>query len=150
MAVSLQDFHTLCHANGIARESYETIAGYYSHSLADVALERTDRPERIALAYVDCDLYSSTQDVLRFLCPRLRHGMIIAFDDYFCWSSGQAAGERRAEGELRAARPELVFEPFLQFGWHGMSFVVLDAASVTADPAAVARLQASAPVAAAP
>ncbi|NCQ35263.1 hypothetical protein GW813_09385 [bacterium] len=141
MAISLRDFHAICRANHISPDDYEIIEGYYERTLADASPERADRPRSIALAYVDCDLYSSTQDVLRFLVPRLRHGMIIAFDDYFCWSADEAAGERRAMLELCAARPDLVLDPFLQFGWHGMSFVVQNAASLATDAAAVARLR---------
>jgi hypothetical protein len=57
--------------------------------------------------------------VLEFLLPRLKNGMIIAFDDYFCWSATQLSGERRAQLEFfsRHSRWELV--PFVQFGWHG-------------------------------
>ena len=53
-------------------------------------------PTDIALAYIDCDLYSSTMPVLEFLLPRLKNGMIIAFDDYFCWSATQLS--ERAQG----------------------------------------------------
>jgi hypothetical protein len=42
----------------------------------------------VALACVDCDI---------------KHGMIVAFDDYFCWSSTQISGERRAFVEFVAA-----------------------------------------------
>jgi O-methyltransferase len=57
----------------------------------------------VALACVDCDMYSSTRTVLSFLESRLKHGMIVAFDDYFCWSSTQISGERRAFVEFVAA-----------------------------------------------
>ena len=83
-----------------------------------------DHPANIALAYVDCDLYSSTMSVLEFLEPRLKHGMIVAFDDYFCWSSGQLSGERRAMLEVFDAHARWHLEPYVQFGWHGQSFVV--------------------------
>jgi hypothetical protein len=59
-------------------------------------------PTDIALAYVDSDLYSSTRTVLEFLRPRLKHGMVVAFDDYFCWSATQPSGERKALEEYRA------------------------------------------------
>jgi hypothetical protein len=48
-------------------------------------------------------MYSSTRTVLSFLESRLKHGMIVAFDDYFCWSSTQISGERRAFVEFVAA-----------------------------------------------
>jgi hypothetical protein len=62
----------------------------------------------------------------KFLLPRLKHGMIIAFDDYFCWSATQLSGERRAQLEFFSRDPRWELVPFIQFGWHGQSFVVED------------------------
>jgi hypothetical protein len=87
-------------------------------------LAESDQPVNISLAYVDCDLYSSTKAVLNFLRPRLKHGMIIAFDDYFCWSDTQSAGEKRALLEFLNENENWIFTPYLTFGWHGNSFVV--------------------------
>ena len=75
----------------------------------------TDRPANIALAFIDCDMYSSTRSVLGFLMPRLKHGMIIAFDDYFCWiRRPQPSGERRAMldffGDHAAVEPAALHE----------------------------------------
>jgi O-methyltransferase len=94
MATSLDAFHRICASKGIPKEAYKTVQGFYEHSLTKLSPD--DEPRNIALAYVDCDLYSSTKTVLQFLEPRLKHGMIVAFDDYFCWSPSQIAGERRA------------------------------------------------------
>ena len=57
------------------------------------------------MAYIDCNLYSSTVTVLEFLAPRLKHGMIVAFDDYFCWSPTQVSGERFALHEFTRITP---------------------------------------------
>jgi hypothetical protein len=85
-----------------------------------------DAPINIALAYIDCDLYSSTKVVLQFLMPRLKHGMIIAFDDYFCWSTTQISGERMAMIESFSNNSQWELVPYIPFGWHGQSFVVED------------------------
>jgi hypothetical protein len=50
--------------------------------------------------------------------------MIVAFDDYFCWSATQMAGERRAMLELVAADRTWEWVPYVQYGWHGQSFVI--------------------------
>jgi hypothetical protein len=132
MATSEADFHRLCTAAGIAPEEYTTVAGFYDVTLRDDAPGH--RPDRIALAYVDCDLYSSTIDVLRFLVPRLRHGMILAFDDYYCYAADAAPGERTAAAEVFAALPQWRLVPYQQFGWHGMSFVLERTDLVPTDP----------------
>jgi hypothetical protein len=122
MEITLEDFHAACARHGIPRDRYTAVPGYYHESLAAMAPE--DEPRNIALAYVDCDLYSSTKAVLEFLRPRLKHGMIVAFDDYFCWSATQMAGERRAMLELVAADRTWEWVPYVQYGWHGQSFVI--------------------------
>ena len=98
------------------------VPGFYDESLP--ALGRDGGPQDICLAYIDCDMYTSTKTVLEFLAPRLKHGMIIAFDDYYCWSATQPSGERLA---MRHAFPddgpwELVPVPDDWLG--GASFVV--------------------------
>ena len=83
-------------------------------------------PNDISLAYIDCDLYSSTKDVLDFLVPRLKHGMIIAFDDYFMYSDKQLSGNRQAMLECFKNNQNFQLIKYLQFGTVGQSFIVED------------------------
>ena len=122
MSTALDQFHKLCSSRGIPRKAYHVVPGFYDKTLA--AISETEEPTNIALAYVDCDLYSSTKDVLEYLLPRLKHGMIIAFDDYFCWSATKISGERMAMLELFSETSEWNLVPYMQFGWGGLSFVV--------------------------
>lgn len=124
MSTSLDQFHELCATRGVPRGGYHVVPGFYDHTLRETSDK--ELPENIALAYVDCDLYSSTRDVLEFLMPRLKHGMIIAFDDYFCWSANQISGERMAMLELFAESRDWNLVPYMQFGWHGFSFIIED------------------------
>lgn len=126
MATSADDFRALCRRRGIPDGAYRTVAGYYEETLAGKAVDDPGLPRDIALAYVDCDLHSSTRTVLEFLRPRLKHGMIIAFDDYFCFSDKTVSGERLASLEVFDADSPWALLPFVQFGWHGMSFIVED------------------------
>ena len=64
--------------------------------------------------------------MLEFLAPRLKHGMVIAFDDYYCWSALHRYGERQAMLECFGAQDCWELLPCIQFGWHGQSFVVED------------------------
>jgi O-methyltransferase len=122
MATSLEEFHTLCAQRGIPRDRYTVVPGFYEETLA--AMSPEDEPRNIALAYVDCDLYSSTRTVLDFLRPRLKHGMIVAFDDYFCWSATQPSGERRAYRDFVTEDTRWEWVPYVQYGWAGQSFVI--------------------------
>jgi hypothetical protein len=59
-----------------------------------------------------------------FLAPRLKHGMLIAFDDYFCWSTTQVSGERQAFLEFEATQPGWRFLRYRDYGWAGCSYLV--------------------------
>jgi O-methyltransferase len=121
-AMDEESFHRVCDANGIPRDAYTAVPGYYEESLGAAA--PSDAPNDIALAYIDCDMYSSARSVLEYLRPRLKHGMILAFDDYFCFSSERVAGEKLAFEELVAGETAWRFERYRDIGWAGASFVV--------------------------
>jgi hypothetical protein len=122
LSTSVDRFHRICANNGIARDAYTIVPGFFDQTLQ--GLSASDKPINVALAYIDCDLYSSTKTVLDFLQPRLKHGMIIAFDDYFCWSDSNSSGERLAMLEFLSLHREWNFLPYKSFGWHGQSFIV--------------------------
>ncbi|HWJ31688.1 MAG TPA: TylF/MycF/NovP-related O-methyltransferase [Gaiellaceae bacterium] len=122
MATNVEEFHAICAANGVPRDAYEIVPGFYEDTLPQRLL--SDPPVNIALAYVDCDLYTSTKTVLEFLRPRLKHGMIVAFDDYFCWSPTQGSGERTAWREHVANDETWEWVPYVQYGWSGQSYVL--------------------------
>jgi hypothetical protein len=123
MATSLAKFQQICRRAGMReRDDYRTVAGFYRDSLGSAA----ELPADIALAYVDCDLHSSTRDVLQFLKPRLKHGMVLAFDDWHCIAPDAISGERAAFLEFQREENRFHFLPFLPIGWHGTSFVVED------------------------
>ncbi len=115
-------FHAACERLGVPRDAYTAVEGYYNETLPP--LGPNGAPADVALAYIDCDLYSSTVTVLEFLEPRLKHGMIVAFDDWFCWSPTEVSGERAALGEFLADHPEWTFSRYKDIHWSGVSFVV--------------------------
>jgi len=124
MATPIDEFHQLCKIRGINEKRYHLVPGFFNESLPP--LHDTGEPRNICLAYIDCDLYSSTMDVLTFLLPRLKHGMIIAFDDYHCWSEAQVSGERMAMLEVFSNSDRWHLLPYVNIGWHGASFIVED------------------------
>jgi len=97
------------------------VEGFYDESLAE-----PDRIplERVAIAWVDCDLYSSTVPVLDYLTPRLADGAIILFDDWFCFRGDPTKGEQRACGEWLERNPGISLIPWRQFRWAGQAFIV--------------------------
>lgn len=122
MHTSIDDFHKICQSRGVPKDAYTATEGFFSESLAKFGPD--EGPTEIALAFIDCDLYSSTMDVLDFLGPRIKHGTVLAFDDYFCWSETQPAGEMAAMLEYFKDKSQWELVPYLQFGWHGLAFIV--------------------------
>jgi O-methyltransferase len=123
MSMDREQFIQILDFHGIDPKDYTIIEGYYSDTLP--ASNSQNICKDIAVAYIDCDMYESTRQVLEFLESRLKHGMIIALDDYYCWWANGVSGERIAFLELeRKVRSEFNFLPLYNFGWHGQSFVV--------------------------
>jgi O-methyltransferase len=118
----LAQFHAACDVRGIRRDAYTTVPGYFDATMA--AIGPDGPPMDIALAYIDCNMYSSTVTAFEFLAPRLKHGMIVAFDDYHLWTDKEVSGERAALHEFLQAHPEWTFQPFKEVHYAGVSFVV--------------------------
>ncbi len=117
-AVTEAEFRSICTSMGIPETDLRLVPGWFSESLR----QTESLPGKVAFAYVDCDLYSSTKDVLRYLRHTLVPGSILAFDDWFCWSPEGVSGEYRAFEEFRSEASELTFFPYRSIGWHGFSF----------------------------
>lgn len=118
----VENFYAACDAHGVPRDAYTAVEGYYDAVLP--TLSGADAPDDIACAYLDCNMYTSTVTVLEFLEPRLKHGMILAFDDYWHWSPRNVSGERSAFHEFRERNPQWHFERYHDVHRCGVSFVV--------------------------
>jgi hypothetical protein len=121
LVTSLEDFRRLCGEYGIPPGAYTAVPGFYADSLATAS-----EPAEVALAHVDCDLYTSAVEVMDWLAPRMRNGMIVAFDDYFCASADQLAGERRALIEFQREHERWRWVPYSQYWWAAQSFLIED------------------------
>jgi len=125
MSTGLQEFNNICKQRKIPKDDYNVVPGFYEDTIGNPE-QLKGMCEDVALAYIDCDLYSSTKVVLNFLSSRMKNGMIIAFDDYYCFSAKFISGERKAFLEFMSSDHRFNFSPYVQFGWHGMSFIVED------------------------
>ncbi len=104
-------------------EDVRVVPGWFSDSLVPGnPLLKDLKP--VAIAWVDCDLYESTQPVLEFLTSRLQDGSLIYFDDWFCFKGRPDCGEQRACAEWLQKNPHIQLMPYAKFGWHGQSFIV--------------------------
>lgn len=75
------------------------VAGLFSETLPTFPF-----PSNIGLVHIDCDLYSSTAEVLRWAGPHLRPGCFIVFDEFHGYP-GCEAHEQRAWAEWVVNNP---------------------------------------------
>ena len=78
--------------------------GLFSETLGPFFESRGDTAF-VAYANIDCDLYTSTLDILEGLHGRVVPGTVLVFDEYICYSSWR-------QDEFRAWR-----ECCKRFGW---------------------------------
>ena len=98
------------------------VEGFYEESLDPK--NGHDGPERVAIAWIDCDLYESTVPVLEFLTNRLVEGSVICFDDWYSYNGRPDRGEPRACTEWLARHREIRLVEYMNFHWAGKSFLV--------------------------
>lgn len=126
-AVSEEDFRAVVEGAGMPKHRLFTFKGFYADTLPKIQVfadrknsgtfhttmpgdTRTLRDATIV--YIDCDLYSSAAEALKFIGPRLQKGTLIAFDDWNCYLADPDKGERKAWREFTAANTRMKFEPF--------------------------------------
>jgi O-methyltransferase len=99
------------------------IKGFYDDTLTTTVKEALGI-KKVAVALIDCDLYSSTVPVLNFLDGAFQDGSVLLFDDWNTYHASDQHGQRRAFREYLTEHPEWMAEPFIAFGWHGQAFVM--------------------------
>lgn len=97
--------------------------GFYSETLTPDLRERLSL-RKIAVALIDCDLYSSTVDVLNFIEPLLQDRCVVIMDDWNAFDSANDRGQRRALGEFQQRQPAWKFRPIFSYGDYGQTFQV--------------------------
>jgi len=74
-------------------DDIEIVEGWFEDVLKD-------RPiGKVAAAFIDCDLYSSTVTVLDYIAPGIQDGTIIMFDEWFAHRGDPNKGEQKAFNE---------------------------------------------------
>jgi len=100
-----------------------TVKGWFNETLAP---ERAAAHgiDKVAVAWIDCDLYESTVSVLDYLASRMTVGTVLAFDDWHCYRNHPDFGQQRACREWLERNPAISLNELFSFGWNGMVFTV--------------------------
>ncbi len=105
----------------IPAEQVHIVEGFFDQTLTQEAGAAVDP---VAIAWVDCDLYSSTVPVLDYLTPRLSQGAVLLFDDWFCFKGDAEKGEAKACAEWLERNPQISLVPWRQYNWASQAFLV--------------------------
>jgi len=122
-ACSEAELRNILRRHGFSEREYGLIPGFYKESLNDSVHARL-QGRKAAVVYIDCDLYSSTVEVLAFVHRYLQNGTIACFDDFYNYKGAPDQGEQKALSEFQVAHPELQFLPYLDYAPLGKSFIV--------------------------
>ena len=107
MAYSQDSFVSTMDKEGLPREAYELIKGYYENSLTEELRNRLEH-HKPSLVMMDCDFYTSTKTVLEWIRPLLRDGTFFMFDDIWAFMGHPDFGELRAIREFNEKGPGLL------------------------------------------
>jgi O-methyltransferase len=110
-------------AGGIDWQRTFLVPGYFETSLTPDVIERYGI-RKVGVAMIDCDLYSSTIEVLRFLGPLIGEKTVLIMDDWNCFGADDERGQRRAMREFLLAQSHLRLEPLVSYGANAEAFVV--------------------------
>lgn len=91
--------------------SVEIVPGWFSDVLTP-SLAKEIGLSRVAVAFIDSDLYISTGPVLDFLTDLLADGSLIVFDDWHAFRGHPDLGPQKAFREWKTKNPYLRFSPF--------------------------------------
>jgi len=102
---------------GVDTSRIVTVSGFYDKTLNE-ATKKRNRLKKASIVHIDCDLYTSTKDVLGFIEDLIDVGSILIFDD---WYVPEDMGERKAYAEWRL---EPCFEEFFSFEGRSKGFLM--------------------------
>lgn len=99
------------------------VDGFFNESLLPSLKNEYDM-KSVSIALIDCDLYSSTCDVMIFLENLLAPNTILIFDDWNCFDRDDNKGQRRAVREFLGRSTRVWFEDWFAYGDYGQVFIV--------------------------
>lgn len=124
LSTAESSFMDIIKEHGLYVKKVQTIKGFYQDSL-NVTLKNTlkEKNSKIAFVVLDCSLYDSFVSAFEFIEDFLQEGSIIYIDDYRVTFGGSPIkGAPKAFKEF-AAKSKFKYEPFLDVGWFGKSFI---------------------------
>ncbi len=120
---SIDIVHEKIISEGQSLENVNLIQGLFSDSLSSSNTINKLGESKVAIAHIDCDLYSSAQDCLKFLNGRLADGAIILFDDWFCYLGRPDRGVNKAFTDW-IQESNYTMTEYFNYSWAGKAFIL--------------------------
>lgn len=92
---------------GLSMEQLEVVPGFYDQSLTPELAKQQFESRKIAMTYIDCDIYESTVPIFDFITPGLQVGSVIVIDDWVRHHAHPEHGMQRAYNEWLAKNPNI-------------------------------------------
>jgi len=101
----------------------DLVEGWFDETCTSATIERC-RLEKVLVAMIDCDTYTSSKVALDFVAPLLAPRCLLVFDDWYTANpdGSKLEGQRKAFEELLARSPHLRAEDAGRPGFHGQAF----------------------------
>lgn len=99
------------------------IDGFFENSLNEETKKKYNLG-KAAIALIDCDLYSSTVEVLNFLEDMIMDQTILMFDDWNCFDRDDEKGQRKAFKEFLEKNKCWSAEELFSYGLYGQVFLM--------------------------
>ena len=122
-ACSQQEVVRHLDTHGVDWSKTVLVKGYFDKSLTR-KLRRQYPFKKVAVALIDCDLYSSTRDVLAWSRDLFADGSILLFDDWYSYGDDPALGQQKALFEFLDANRDFDVEFLIDFLYHGKAFIL--------------------------
>ena len=101
------------------------VSGLFNESLQDAEKVICEQGiKQAAFVNVDCDLYESTVDVLKFITPLVQTGTVLYFDDWYFSGGDMRRGEARATYEWLQTKPDIELVDWGNVAVMGKMFLV--------------------------
>ncbi|MCB4755576.1 MAG: TylF/MycF family methyltransferase [Elusimicrobia bacterium] len=97
--------------------------GWFKDTLTD-EMRKKYAINKVAIVYIDCDLYESAVNCLEFLTPVVQNGTVLFLDDFFLMNGDLKSGEALALEKWLHENPRIKLTPFRKYGIGGMIFIV--------------------------
>ncbi|MEE9430499.1 MAG: TylF/MycF/NovP-related O-methyltransferase [Melioribacteraceae bacterium] len=108
---------------GVDWSKIQLIEGFFNDSLNDETRTKYNM-KKINLALIDCDLHSSTVDVLNFIKDMLLNKTILMFDDWNTFDRDNSCGQRKAFRDFLDVNKHIVAEEYFSYGAWGKVFIL--------------------------